>query len=354
MTRYGLVCLLFGAMAWGQSANSMSTAAQKPGSPSAAAPASTAPKEPEASTVPPNAAVITIDGACANAAEDKSKSPNCKTVITREQFEKIVDSVQPQMPARARRQFANRYANALVMSDSANAMGLEKTPEFEERMQLMRIQVLAQMLSQAEQKKASEIPEQEIADYYKKEMPNYEEADLLRIFIPRVQQPPQNAKDADKQSEADREKHEQESEQVMKKEADTLHQEAVEGKDFDQLQAEAFKVAGIQSKAPTAKMDKVRRNHLPPSQAVALDLKPGEVSAVLSDQSGYFIFKLVDKETLPLDKVSDEIKGTLRSKKLQEEMESIEHSATTKLDEAYFGPEPPRPTAPAPKQPGLR
>jgi len=346
MTRYGLVCLLFGVMAWGQ-AGSSSAAGQKPASPAMPAESSA-----EASTVPPTAAVITIEGACPNEAEGK-KSPDCKTVITREQFEKTVDAIQPQMPARMKRQFASRYANAVVMSDAAHAQGLDKTPEFDERMELARIQVLSQLLSQAEQKKAADISDKEVEDYYNKNVANYEEANLLRIFVPRVQQPPQSGKDSDKETEADRQKQEQEGQETMKKEADTLHQQAVEGKDFDQLQADAFKVAGIQSKSPTAKMDKVRRNHLPPTQASALDLKPGEISPVLSDQSGYFIFKLIDKNTLPLDKVKDEIKGTLRSEKMQEEMRDIEQSGTTKLDEAYFGPEPQRPVPPAPK-PGLK
>jgi hypothetical protein len=356
MTRYGLVCLLLGAMAWAQAPNSTPAPAQKPAAAPATSQAGTAAenKEPDLSKVAPDATIITIQGVCDNPPADKTKSPDCKTLITRAQFEKIVDAVQPQMNPRARRQFASRYANALIMSTKAHEMGLDQGAEFEQRMQLQRISVLSQMLGQAEQKKAAEISDKEIEDYYKASESSFEEADVLRIFIPRVQQLP-TAKE--KLSDAEEQKRQKDAEETMKKEADTLHTRAVAGEDFDKLQAEAFKVGGIQSKSPTSKMDKVRRNHLPPGQASAMDLKVGEISAVLSDQSGYFVFKMVKKETLALDAVKDEIKGTLRSQKLQDQMQAIEHSATANLDEAYFGPEaqvPTRPIMPPPGRPGSK
>lgn len=360
MTRYGLVCLLLGAMAWAQAANSTPAPAQKPAAAPSAAPAAPqagAPaenKEPDQSKVPPDAAIITIQGVCDNPPADKTKSADCKTVITRAQFEKVVEAVQPQMNPRARRQFASRYANALIMSSKAKELGLDQGAEFEQRMQLARIQVLSQMLGQAEQKKAAEISDTELEEHYKGNEAGFQEAEVLRIFIPKVQQLPTPK---EKLSEADEQKRQKDSEDAMKKEADTLHARAVAGDDFDKLEAEAYKVAGIQSKAPTTKMEKVRGNHLPPSQAAAMDLKVDEISAVLSDQSGYFIFKMVKKETLPLDAVKDEIKGTLRSQKMQDQMQDIEHSATANLDEAYFGPEaqvPTRPIMPPPSRPGSR
>ena len=360
MTRYGLVCLLLGAMAWAQAANSTPAPAQKPAAAPSAAPATpqtgAAPenKEPDLSKVAPDATIITIQGVCSNPPADKTKSADCKMVITREQFEKIVEAVQPQMNQRARRQFATRYTNAFIMSSKAHEMGLDQGPEFEEHMQLARIQVLSQMLGQAEQKKASEISDKEIEDYYKANEASFEEADVRRIFIPHIQQLPTPK---EKLSDAEDQKRTKESEETMKKESDTLHDRAVAGEDCDKLQAEAFKVAGIQSKSPTSKMDKVRRNHLPPAQASAMDLKVGEFSAVLSDQSGYFVFKMVKKETLSLDAVKDEIKGTLRSQKLQDQMQAIEHSATANLDEAYFGPEaqvPTRPIMPPPNRSGSK
>jgi parvulin-like peptidyl-prolyl isomerase len=49
---------------------------------------------------------------------------------------------------------------------------------------------------------------------------------------------------------------------------------------------------------------------LPASQVSVMDLKPGEVSAVLSDPNGYYIYKLRSKDMLSLNQARDEIKGT--------------------------------------------
>ena len=61
----------------------------------------------------------------------------------------MIDAVQPNMSARARREFATRYANALVMAKKAEQMGLDKGPNFEEQMKVARIQILSQEMKKA-------------------------------------------------------------------------------------------------------------------------------------------------------------------------------------------------------------
>jgi hypothetical protein len=67
-----------------------------------------------------------------------------------------------------------------------------------------------------------------------------------------------------------------------------------------------------------------------------MDLNPGEVSSVLADSNGYVIYWVKKKETLPLDQSREEIKATLRSQRMQDEMRGIQNSATPTLDESYF------------------
>jgi PPIC-type PPIASE domain len=348
MTRYGFVCLLLGAMAWGQAATPKTTpAAQNPAGQSsspAKTPAEGTPQEAEASKVPPDAPVITIKGVCDQSAP-KTPALECRTVITRAQFEQVVEAVQPNMPARVRRQFATRYANALAMSIKAEELGLDKGPSYEEHMKLARIQVLATEFNKAMQEKAAEISDQEIEDYYKNNQDKFEQIEANRIYIPKVPQPSaeEESKDKDKKlSEEAQQKRTEASEKTMKEEADKLHVRAAAGQDFNKLQEEAYQVAGLKSAAPNTSMGKIRRNMLPPAQASVMDLKPGEVSPVITDQSGYFIYKLISKDAMPLDQAREEIKGTLRSERLQEEMKAVQESSTPELDEAYFGPEAPR------------
>jgi PPIC-type PPIASE domain len=365
MTRYGFLCVLLSAMAWGQAANPKTTpitaqpAGQNKGATSSRPAPGEAQEASEESKVPADAPVITIKGVC-DPSSAQSPALECRTEVTRAEFEKVVEAVQPNMPARARRQFANRYANILAMSIKAKEMGLDKGPDYDERMKLARMQVLATALNKEIQQKASDIPDKDIEDYYHNNLSKFEQAELLRIYVPKTVPSPQEAKktgdDDDKKAgnEQEQEKRAKESEAKMKTEADKLRARAAAGEDFNKLQEEAYQVAGIKSSAPNTTMGKQRRNVLPPTQSSAFDLKPGEVSPVITDQSGFFIYKMVSKGTMPLDQARDEIKGILRSERLQQEMKSVQESASPTLNEAYFGPEMPRgPMGPgAPGGPG--
>src|SRR5947208_10020471 len=83
MTQRGLVCLLLGALSWGQAAKPSVPASSKPAAPAATHPATTpsggadeqAPAKAE-SNVAPDAVVITIPGACDKPAAD-ANSADC-------------------------------------------------------------------------------------------------------------------------------------------------------------------------------------------------------------------------------------------------------------------------------------
>ncbi len=339
MTYRGIVCLLFGALAWGQAATptaSSPTAAQNPPAASTAATPATSQTQPAPATIPPDAAVVTIDGLCDNPPAEKSATSGCKTVITRAQLEEVISAVQPNMPPAARKQFASRYANALIMSQQARKMKLDTGPRFEELMRLQRLTVLSQLLGQAVQEQAAQVSDKDVEDYYQKNLIAYEEVDIQRLFIPKSKQaePPKGTKP----TEAETKKQTEESEAAMKAAATDLHKRAAAGEDFAKLQDEAFRLAGLKSKATVPNMGKIRRNGLPPTQAAVMDLKPGEVSQVITDQTGYFVYKAGARDTLPVASVHDEIAGTLRSQRMQAAVQSIQQSATASYDDAYFGP----------------
>src|SRR5271163_4387521 len=154
MSKYYLVCLLLAGLAWGQADSSAPASAQKPASPATPPTASAAPPAAPAKELPPDAPVITVKGLCK--AADKTAA-SCVTIITKAEFDKLVDAVQPNMPARSRRPFADRYAHALVMSSKAQDMGLDKGATFDQKMNLARVQILAQELGHALQEQAAQI-----------------------------------------------------------------------------------------------------------------------------------------------------------------------------------------------------
>ncbi len=321
--------LFLTTLSWGQ-ADKPSTRPAPPKAPTVSHAA--AAKVPEGATVPRDAAVITIPGLCDKPSVDKSKPVDCKTVVTRAEFEQLVDTVAPTMAPAARKQLATQYVTALVMVHKAHQMGLDKGPRFEELMRVARIGVLTKELSQNMQDEAGRVSDQDVESYYHKNEAAFQEVDLQRIFIPRSKQP---AEGKEKVSGDDAKKAQQESEEAMKKEAEALRGRAAAGEDFEKLQEEAATVSEFKGKPPT-KLGKVRRTSLPPAQAEVMDRKPGETSQLISTPNGYLIYKVGDKDTLPLDKVHDEIVSTLRSQRIQDAMQAVQQSAKPELNEKYF------------------
>ena len=298
-----------------------------------------------ASNVPSTAAVITINGLC-NAPKSGTAAPKsaCKTVITREEFETLANTLQPGMPGPVRRQLANAYPRYLVMSKEAQRRGIEKDPHYIESIKFVKLQLLTQELNRRMQEEAAKVPEQEIEDYYSKNASSFEQASLQRIFVPRTKQSDpgqmQPAKDPDEQK-----AREKEAEDAMTKVAEDLRARAATGEDFDKLEKEAYEAAGIKANPPSTAIPKIRRSNLPPSQAAVFDLKPGEVSPVINDPSGHYIYKLESKGVPPLDEVKQEIHSTLQTQHMRTEVQKLQDSVHTDLNEAYFGGAPATPGA---------
>jgi bifunctional DNA-binding transcriptional regulator/antitoxin component of YhaV-PrlF toxin-antitoxin module len=309
-----------------------------------------APAAPEAAPevkVAPDDAVITLNGFCTDAS---LQGDACKTVITRAQFEKLADALQPGMTPAFRRQLATRYSMVLRMTAAAEKRGLDKTPSFEEKMYFARMQILAQELSTALQAESQKVTDEDVADYYKRNEATYEQATFMRIFVPHTKQiispaakPKAAATGAAKTPAkpvtpvAPTEAQKKAAEDAMTKLADTLRARAVKGEDFDKLQKEAYVAAGLPANTVNTKVEKVRRTTLPASQQGAMDLKPGEVSEVISDPNGgHYIYKMVSEETLSLESVSPEIRKAISSQRYRDSMQAFQ--GNSELNDAYFGP----------------
>src|SRR5882762_3996560 len=257
MHKSWLMCVLLGALAWGQAA---------PETPPAAGPDTSA-------SVPADAPVITVKGICpaepkapaAKTATGTSKSATtatkadpaeCKTVITKAEFEKLAGGISQSMTPQLKRQLGTVLPRLLAMSAEAKKKGLEKSPRYEETLKFAKMQILTNELQRSIQEEAAKVPPQEIADYYKKNLEAYQQYNLDRLFLPRLKQAEaeakeENDKDEKLTEEQQKAKEEQEkakeaqSEQDMTKLADTLRGRAAAGQDFMKLQKEAFEAAGM-------------------------------------------------------------------------------------------------------------
>jgi parvulin-like peptidyl-prolyl isomerase len=313
---------------------------QKPAAPAAKAP-SAKPKGAESKEVGPDTAVITIKGLCSTAARKPASGKTagssapvspaaCETVVTRMQLELLIDTVRPNLQPAQRRMLAQQYAELLVVADAAGKAGVEKDPKVQEQLRIQKLQILATAYTREMQQREAEVPPADVEKYYKENSAKYEQAKLLRIYIPMVVT--EEGKPSDTAA--------------SKAVAERIQQRAAAGEDFDKLQKEAFTAANSKGTPPSPDLGERRRGTLPPKQGDAVfGLKAGEVSPALEEASGFYIYKVVSKDEVPLDKVQEEIKGTLARERLRESMEKLRTSVKPVFNDAYFGSATPPPAA---------
>jgi len=264
----------------------------------------------------PDDAVMTINGFCGT---HGAQAGTCQTVVTRAQFEKLTEALQPGMPPDLRLKVANAYARMMRMAETAEQRGLDKTPAFAEEMRYARIQLLSQDLDRGLHERAANVTDAEIEDYYEKNRASFEAATLARIFVPRAKRAAQPGTTEDE----------------MNKVAADLRARAAGGADPDELEIEAYTAAGIPGTAPNTKIANVRRSTLPPAHEAAFDLQPGGVSEVLCDPGGgHFIYKMVSRTTVSLADATPEIHQQLAEQRYREATQRF--SGGVVLNDAYF------------------
>jgi PPIC-type PPIASE domain len=352
-----LAIVLLASLAMAQAGqNAAAAPAANPSTPAAAAAAKD--NGPE---VAPDAPVITVPGVChtpvthAKTGAAGAAKEDCKTVITRAQFEALANALQPNMNAQTKRRLADVYPRLLLMAQEARKRGLEDKPAFKELAQFNRLQILSQELGRTLKEDADKVPPADIEKYYKDNPEAFEQATLLRIYVPKEKQEEsakadteakeETAEDTAKDSAA-----QQANEEAMKKTADDIQKRATAGEDFDKLQKEAYTAAGVQGAPAPTNIGKMTRNQIPVNQRSVLDLKAGEVSQLFTEPNGYYIYKVVSKESKSLDQARDEIRTTLAQQRLQDAMSRYQQESKATLNEAYFGP--PGPVMPPRMGPG--
>lgn len=312
------------------------------------APTATAPPE---STVPATTPVITIKGVCeispngvakppartgpgakpslarggsAAAASPASPSGDCKTQITRADFEKLLKTVAPPgTPATAYRQIATRYAQFLTAANEGVKMGVEKDPEFSEQLALMRLQLLAQDAERKIQKQASDVSDADAKTYYEQNPSAFEEVTLTRIFVPRGPEPAQGQTHPD-----------------SKAIAESARQQLAGGGDPDKIQKAVFEQLKNANEPPSTKFGVKRRGSLPPAQEQQIfALKPAEVSEVIPDAIGYVIYRVDSKQPLPLDQAKEEAKKKITQQRLDDARQHLLGAGNADYNDSYFGPE---------------
>jgi hypothetical protein len=69
-------------------------------------------------------------------------------------------------------------------------------------------------------------------------------------------------------------------------------------------------------------------------------MEPGQVSDVIPDPNGYYIYKLVSKQMVPLAQASKKIRTSIASERVQNATASLNKSIKGELNHMYFGVSP--------------
>ncbi len=67
-------------------------------------------------------------------------------------------------------------------------------------------------------------------------------------------------------------------------------------------------------------------------------MKAGEVSQVINDSGGHYIYKVNSKGEVPLDQAKAEIHSKLQNDRTREMMDELNSSFKVETNEMYFGP----------------
>ena len=281
--------------------------------------------------VPMTEPVITLKNVCQPKAGATTPPPGCVSGLTRDQFEKLVKALQqpdkPPMPPDVVRNFASQYSKMLIFADAARDLGLENDPRFVQIFQFVSNQILTDALNQHIVQEYSHISDQQIEDYYKQNPKKYVEVTLQRILVSRTPA----SKDKPKSAEAEEQAY-----------ADKIRERWVAGEDPVKLQKEATDHSGLPNAAPDVNLGARRPGTVPEDHEAVFELKPGEVSPVLSDLGAFYIYKVLSVRQVPLSDVKSTISSTLQRQMITDRIEQIQKSATVVLNDAYFGPEVPR------------
>lgn len=342
MVRIFFTTLLAGTCAFAQTA--AAPPAQVPSRPPLTQPS--APPLPQQSfnpdNVASNAAVVTIHGVCpkdaasakASSAKEVSskvgsgKADSCQTVITKEQFYAMLSgmSVTSQIttPA-AMRNFAESYSQLLALANEGEKAGAENDPRFQELMRIARIRALADSYRHSLDEKYSNPSQQEIEAYYNENISKYDSFKVERIIVPSINPSRTPAARA-------------ENEKKIQQLASDIRERAARGEETQKLQDEVYKVLALPT-PPRTDLGIKRRGSFPAGiEKDLLALKPGEVTKLETEMSGFNIYKLRSRDTIPVEYVKTEITRDLHQKNMEGAIKAVTGNIHPELNEQFFGP----------------
>jgi hypothetical protein len=273
-------------------------------------------------TTPGNSDVSSVNS------DKGGQKPECKTEVTRAEFEKMIDLLEPTLKRSDRIRVAVRYADGLVYGEKSKEIGLDTDPRTLVGAKYSYLLFLSGAYNRYLQTQAAQSTDADLKAYYDQHPEVFVKANFLRIFVPNERKhsdvPSTPEKVAERRT-AD--------EEAMKALATKIRARAIAGANFETLEKEVYRFGGYPaSDTPYVDLDDITRREAPIELQGVFDLKPGQISEVLPEPKGWHIVKKVSQKPIPLS----EARPILQSLRFQEALDSTKHSAPTTFNHAYF------------------
>lgn len=263
--------------------------------------------------------------------------------ITAAEFQAIIQTLPPQVQRAAMAQglkdVGDQYAKLVAIAERAAADGIDQKPDVKVKIELQRMQLLAQ----GEYQKINEdikITPDDVNQYYKDHAKDFEQVEIRQVSI---RKKPANSKaDAPGLPEAD-----------AKAKAEAIRAALASGEDAVKVR-DQFKMDNVVFFDPNPRP--VRHGQLAGAMdQAAWSLKDGEVSEIQDNPVNFYFLQVVKHDAPPLTDVSKEIEGKIKEQKSQAALDGVESGAKIWLDPIYFAAgkheaegQAPKATAPAP------
>jgi len=291
---------------------------------------------PSTRTLARNFPVITVENVCPKAAP---RAGGCKTVITREEFEDLVEAVNPRMTKSDRQQLAQNYGRMLALEGEALRRGIDKKPQMQALLRYVRASALGGGAFRRVVREASENSEAAEEKYYKEHQASFERYTLERLFIPAIKQQVQQAKplerdDGDEAALAE-----------MKTLAEKMRAQAAAGEDFAALEKEIAQQSGLPT-APAVEINDVLPGTLAKEHNQVFDLPAGSVSAMIADGNGFYVYKVMGKKAPEFESIRQQVKVELENHRAAAELKKIEHVTVNDTYFEKYDPPVPNPNEP--------
>jgi len=283
---------------------------------------------PPPTPVAADAPVVTVHGVCPEGQKPPADKPDaCTIILTRAQFEALVSSLNvnnTNYPPPALRGFATDYATILALASAGEKAGVEKDPRFADLMKIARARVLAESYRRSLHEKFASPSEDEIAAYYKQNVDKFGQTKIERIHVPKVDPTrPQDRKP--------------EFEKKARQLASDIRERAARGEDVTSLQVEVYTTLGLKAQPPQTALSTSPKPTFPANIEQDIDtLKAGEVTKVEVEASGFNIYKVRSRNTIPIEQSRPQIVREISQKKFDDALKAATSNMHSDLNEQYF------------------